>query len=84
MDAIGVVGARNASALGLKFARMIARALTDDHILVASGLARSIDTAAGMKPRFNMQRQPCLRAGSITSTRRKISTCAGRSVIADC
>ena len=46
MDAIGVVGARNASALGLKFTRMIARALADNHILVASGLARGIDTAA--------------------------------------
>lgn len=46
MDCVGVVGARNASALGLKFTRMIAGALADNHILVASGLARGIDTAA--------------------------------------
>lgn len=46
MDSVGIVGARNASALGLKFTRMIAHALADNHILVASGLARGIDTAA--------------------------------------
>ena len=46
MDSVGIVGARNASALGLKFTRMIASALADNHILVASGLARGIDTAA--------------------------------------
>ena len=46
MDSVGVVGARNASALGLKFTRMIARSLADNHNLVASGLARGIDTAA--------------------------------------
>jgi DNA processing protein len=46
MDSVAIVGARNASALGLKFTRMIARTLADNHILVASGLARGIDTAA--------------------------------------
>lgn len=46
MDSVGLVGARNASALGLKFTRIIAGLLAQNHMLVASGLARGIDTAA--------------------------------------
>jgi DNA processing protein len=46
MDCVAVVGARNASALGLKFTRMIARLLAENGILVSSGMARGIDTAA--------------------------------------
>ncbi len=46
MPTIGIVGARNASALGMKFTRQIARALTEAGLLVVSGLARGIDTAA--------------------------------------
>ncbi len=45
-DSVGIVGARNASALGLKFTRMIAATLAAHHIVVVSGLARGIDTAA--------------------------------------
>ncbi len=45
-ETIGIVGARNASALGMKFTRSITRALTDAGLLVVSGLARGIDTAA--------------------------------------
>ncbi len=45
-DAVAIVGARNASALGLKFTRMIAERLSDAGLLVVSGLARGIDTAA--------------------------------------
>ncbi|MEM7423335.1 MAG: DNA-processing protein DprA [Pseudomonadota bacterium] len=45
-NTIGIVGARNASALGLRTARRIARELgTKDHVIV-SGLARGIDAAA--------------------------------------
>jgi DNA processing protein len=43
---IGVVGARNASAAGQKLAREIARDLGEAGIVVVSGLARGIDTAA--------------------------------------
>ena len=46
MDCVAIVGARNASAIGMKFTRMIARSLTDAGFLVVSGLARGIDTAA--------------------------------------
>jgi DNA processing protein len=45
-DTIAIVGARNASALGQRFARDIARDLGAAEIVVASGLARGIDTAA--------------------------------------
>ncbi|MDE2446571.1 MAG: DNA-processing protein DprA [Alphaproteobacteria bacterium] len=43
---VGVVGARNASALGLKLTRQLARGLVDAGFTVVSGLARGIDTAA--------------------------------------
>jgi DNA processing protein len=44
--AIGVVGARNASANGRRFARDIALQLGQQGLLVISGLARGIDAAA--------------------------------------
>ncbi|CEG07735.1 DNA protecting protein DprA [Afipia felis] len=43
---IGVVGSRNASGVGLKFAQAIARDLADAGFVIASGLARGIDQAA--------------------------------------
>ncbi|CAM5369081.1 DNA protecting protein DprA OS=Afipia felis OX=1035 GN=BN961_01136 PE=3 SV=1 [Afipia felis] len=43
---IGVVGSRNASGAGLKFAQTIARDLADAGFVIASGLARGIDQAA--------------------------------------
>lgn len=43
---IGMVGARNASANGCAFAKKIANDLGKHDIVVASGLARGIDTAA--------------------------------------
>jgi DNA processing protein len=45
-DSVAIVGARNASALGMKFTRMVAERLAGAGLLVVSGLARGIDTAA--------------------------------------
>jgi len=44
--AVAVVGARNASASGQRFARQIALELAEQGLLVVSGLARGIDGAA--------------------------------------
>jgi DNA processing protein len=43
---VAIVGARNASALGMKFAGMIAAGVGAAGYVVASGLARGIDTSA--------------------------------------
>jgi DNA processing protein len=43
---VAIVGARNASATGRKFTRMLSDRLTQAGITVVSGLARGIDTAA--------------------------------------
>jgi DNA processing protein len=44
--AVAMVGARNASANGLRFARQLAQSLGQHGLAVVSGLARGIDTAA--------------------------------------
>jgi DNA processing protein len=46
MPIVAMVGARNGSAIGQKFTRQIASALGLEGFVVASGLARGIDTAA--------------------------------------
>jgi DNA processing protein len=43
---IAIVGSRNASGAGLKFAGTLARDLSDSGFVIASGLARGIDQAA--------------------------------------
>ena len=45
-DMIAIVGARNASALARKFAHLLARDLGEAGLVVVSGLARGIDSAA--------------------------------------
>ncbi len=44
--AVAVVGARNASAAAIRFARQLAHELAEEGLVVVSGLARGIDTAA--------------------------------------
>ncbi|MGY6409951.1 MAG: DNA-processing protein DprA [Alkalilacustris sp.] len=44
--AVAIVGARNASSLGLRMARALAEGLGREGFCIASGLARGIDTAA--------------------------------------
>lgn len=44
--AIGIVGARNASSLGLRMARALAQGLGEAGLVVVSGLARGIDAEA--------------------------------------
>lgn len=43
---LSIVGARNASSLGLRFARSLAKDLGEEGFAIASGLARGIDSAA--------------------------------------
>ncbi|MGB1208455.1 MAG: DNA-processing protein DprA, partial [Paracoccaceae bacterium] len=43
---VALVGARNASSLGLRMARRMAEGLSEAGVVVVSGLARGIDTAA--------------------------------------
>ena len=43
---IAIVGSRNASGAGLKFAQTLARDLSDAGFIIVSGLARGIDQAA--------------------------------------
>lgn len=45
-EAVAVVGARNASALGLRMARAMASGLSKAGVVVVAGLARGVDTAA--------------------------------------
>jgi DNA processing protein len=44
-EAIAIVGARNASALGIKFAGRLAAELGQARLVVVSGLPRGIDSA---------------------------------------
>jgi DNA processing protein len=44
--AVAIVGARNASAAGVRFARQLAADLAGEELVIVSGLARGIDSAA--------------------------------------
>src|SRR5215475_842638 len=43
---VAIVGARNASAAGIKFAERLARDIAEEGFVIVSGLARGIDAAA--------------------------------------
>jgi len=45
-EMVAIVGARNASALGRKFANTLATDLSKENLVIVSGLARGIDTSA--------------------------------------
>ena len=45
-DGVAIVGSRDASAAGRKFARILARDLSDAGLVIVSGLARGIDGEA--------------------------------------
>src|SRR4029453_83340 len=67
---VAIVGARNGSAVGQKFTRSLATDLGDEGFVIASGLARGIDTAAHLA-RLGEAQSPCLLAASTISIRRK-------------
>jgi DNA processing protein len=46
LPAVAIVGSRNASAAGMRFAEILARGLAESGLAVVSGLARGIDIAA--------------------------------------
>ena len=75
---VAIVGARNGSAVGQKFTRSLATDLGDEGFVIASGLARGIDTAAHLA-RLSEAQSPCLLAASTISIRRKTKSCIGRS-----
>jgi DNA processing protein len=65
---IAIVGSRNASAAGLKFAQKPAHDLGEAGFVIISGLARGIDQAA-IAPAFQAARSPCSPAATTGSIR---------------
>lgn len=61
-DIIGVVGARNASVSGIRMAERLASDLGDSGLVIASGLARGIDTASH-RASFNTGTIACIAGG---------------------
>jgi DNA processing protein len=76
LPAVAIVGARNASALGRKFARQLAAELAHDGFLIVSGLARGIRLP--MRRRSNRAPQRWWPVASTLSTRRKMENCTAR------
>ena len=71
LPAAAIVGARSASALGLKFTRQVAAVLAAAGYLIVSGLARGIDTAAHQAALPHAPR-PSSPAGLTASIRRRM------------
>ena len=63
--AVGMVGARNASSLGLRMARRLGQGLSEGGFTVVSGLARGIDAAAHDAALPNEGRTIAVMAGGI-------------------
>ena len=63
--AIGMVGARNASSLGVRMARRLGAGLSEAGFTVVSGLARGIDTAAHEAALASAGRTVAVMAGGI-------------------
>ena len=75
---VAIVGARNGSAVGQKFTRQIATELGQEGFVIASGLARGIDTAAHSAALEHGTL--AVQAGGIdTSIRPRMRRCIGRS-----
>ena len=62
---VAMVGARNASSLGLRMARRLAEGLGEAGQVVVSGLARGIDAEAHAGGAGHAARSRCRRAGSM-------------------
>ena len=74
---VAIVGARNGSAIGQKFTRQLASDLGLEGFVIASGLARGIDTAAH-RAALNMALLPSSPAASTMSIRRRTQNCIAR------
>ena len=80
---VALVGARNGSAVGQKFTRGLATDLGLEGFVIASGLARGIDTAAHLA---SLERGTIavLAGGIDVSTRRRTRSYSGRSASGVC
>ena len=81
---VAIVGARNGSAVGQKFTRQIASQLGLEGFVVASGLARGIDTAAHTAALDLRAPSPSSPAASTSSIRRRTRRCSGQSANEAC
>jgi hypothetical protein len=75
---VSVVGSRKATAEGLRRAQSLTKALVAHQIVVVSGLAEGIDTAAHTTAIAVVLRSRCWVRRSISSTRRGTTICSCR------